>query len=239
MKKLTGILALAAVLAVIAAVALVGSAAAHAPYDSSTPAKGAVLQTAPTSIVINFKEIIQKTYGSYGLTLTRDGGGDVSITAPTATSDHQITATLPANLPAGRYVVNWNNTADDGDALSGAFSFYVNTTPTAAQLTADQQLDAVEGNQLATATAETADQATATAKAAAPAPASTPAVTAPTVAAPKSTAIAAPATSGQLPKTGTGAGQPGRADVWLIAALVLGSAGVAATSIAYYRGRVR
>jgi methionine-rich copper-binding protein CopC len=227
-KKLTGIVALAAVSAVIATVALVGSASAHAPYDSSTPAKGAVLQTAPTSIVINFQEIIQKTFGSYGLTLTRDGGGDVSIATPTATSDTQITATLPANLPAGRYVVNWNNTADDGDALSGAFSFYVNTTPTAAQLAADQQLDAVEGNQLATATAETADQATATAKAAAPASASTPAATAPTV--------AAPATSGQLPKSGTGPDHSG-ANAILIAMLAVAIAAIGLAAVAYGKSR--
>jgi methionine-rich copper-binding protein CopC len=233
-------LGVAAGAATIATIALIGGASAHSPFDSSTPAPGAVLSSAPTSVSINFKENIQKTFGSYGVTLTRDGGGDVPIAAPTASSDTQLTATLPASLPAGRYVVNWNNTsADDGDPLSGAFSFYVNTQPTAANLAADQQLSMIEGSQLATATAEANAQATQTASAGAPAPVATaPAASTPAASTPVARPSAA-APSAALPGTGTGTGQPGGADVWLIAALVLGSTGVAATSIAYYRRRAR
>jgi CopC domain len=116
----------------------------------------------------------------------------------TASGDRQRTVPLQSGLTAGRYVVNWNNTAaDDGDPLAGAFSFYVGPQPTAAQLAADQQLASIEANALATATAEAAAAATSpTAAAAAP-------TTAP-VAAATPRAASSPAAASNLPRTGTG-----------------------------------
>jgi methionine-rich copper-binding protein CopC len=235
-------LGVAASAATIATLALIGGASAHAPFDSSTPAPSQQLTSAPTSVVINFQENIQKTFGSYGMTVARDGGVQLAIGGPTASSDTQLTATLPSNLGDGRYVVNWNNTAaDDGDQLSGAFAFYVNTTPTAANLTADQQLAAVEGDQLATATAEANSQATQTAAAgaAAPiatAPAATLAASAPTVPAPVSTAVAPPATSGRLPATGTGP-DGSSASVMLLATLAVSVAAVGLAVVAFGKYR--
>ena len=155
-KKLIGMFSVAGAVATIIAMIAVHGASAHARYDSSTPAKGAVLATAPASVVVNFGENIQTTNGSFGLTVMKDGGGSVTAGAVTA-SDTSLTVPLQANAGNGRYVVNWNNTSeDDGDALSGAFAFYVGAGPTAAQTAADQQLDAIETNVLATATAEAA-----------------------------------------------------------------------------------
>jgi copper resistance protein C len=225
-KRLISMLLAAAGAAAIAGVALIGGASAHAPFDSSTPAPGAQLTSAPATIVVNFKENIQKTFGSYGMTLASDGGGAINIGGPTASSDTQPTATLPTGLPAGRYVVNWSNTAaDDGDELSGAFSFYVNTQPTAANLAADQQLAAVEGNQLATATAEANTQATQTAQAGAAAPVAT----APAASTPVARPSAA-APSAALPQTGMGTGQSGGAfapntSVTFVSIVVLALAG--------------
>jgi hypothetical protein len=108
--------------------------------------------------------------------------------------------------------VNWNNTsADDGDPLSGAFAFYMNTQPTEANLAADQQLAAVEGNQLATATAEANAQATQTATAGAPAPVVTVPVASTPVASTPVARLSAAAPSGALPPTGSGTGQAGGA----------------------------
>jgi methionine-rich copper-binding protein CopC len=211
-KRLISMLALAAGAAAIVAMALAGGASAHSPYDSSTPAPGANLTTAPTSVVINFTDNIQKTFGSYGVTVVMDGGGSVTNGAATVSGDKQLTQPLLSGLTVGRYVVNWNNTAaDDGDPLSGAFSFYINTQPTAANLAADQQLAAVEANQLATATAQANDQATQTAQAGAPAPVATaPVATAPAASTPVARPSAA-APSSALPPTGTGTGRPGGA----------------------------
>jgi methionine-rich copper-binding protein CopC len=73
MKKLITMLAVAGAGASMLALALIGSASAHAPYDSSTPAKGANLTTPPASVVINFQASIQRTAGSFGATVTKPG----------------------------------------------------------------------------------------------------------------------------------------------------------------------
>jgi len=220
MKKLLIMVAAAGGASALLTIALVATASAHARYSDSTPARGAVLQTAPTSVVINFVENIQRTAGSYGVTVTRDGGGSVTNGAATVSGDSQLTIALQAGLTAGRYVVNWNNTSeDDGDPLSGAFSFYVTTKPTAAQLAADQQLAAVEANELATATADAAGAATpvvvaAPAVASTPAPASSPSAT--------------------LPRTGDGSSAAGHSGA-MIVLTVLAMIGGPATLLFLFR----
>ncbi len=157
MKKLLGMIAAAGVTGTVVALAVVTGVFAHAQYDSSTPSSGANVTTPPTSVVINFKENIQRTAGSFGVTVTKDGGGAVTSGPATVSGDSQLTVPLQSGLTAGRYVVNWNNTSeDDGDPLSGAFAFYVNTQPTSAQQSQDTQLASIEANALATATAEAA-----------------------------------------------------------------------------------
>ena len=60
---------------------------------------------------------------------------------------------LQPNLAPGRYVVNWKNTSDqDGDPITGAFSFYVNTQPNTIDLANDAQLAQI-GFEEVTATA--------------------------------------------------------------------------------------
>ncbi len=220
-------IALTALLATVAVLAAVAVASAHAPYDSSTPSKGEVLQTAPTSVVINFQENIQKTSGSFGITVEKDGGGSVTSGDATVTGDAQLTVNLQSGLDAGRYVVNWNNTsADDGDPLDGAFAFYIQTQPTADDLAKDDQLAQVGAGELATATAQAADDATATAEAVAPAPTSP-------AAAPTEAPLIAPApapTGGALPATGTGPSRSGNdTAMWLVLAFVLATGGAGAT----------
>jgi methionine-rich copper-binding protein CopC len=223
--------ALAAGAAALATLAMVVVAFAHAAYDSSTPSRGEVLQTAPTSVVVNFQEHIQKTSGSFGITVARDGGGSVTSGAATVSGDAQLTVNLQSGLSAGRYVVNWNNTSsDDGDPLEGAFSFYVQTQPTADQLAADQQLEQVGAGELATATAAAAEDATATAQAAAPAP--TRPATEPTAApatSPGPSVISPAPGSGALPATGTGPAGRGGSSSWMLLALLVGIAGIGTT----------
>ena len=108
-------------------------------------------------MVITFEEDIQGTAGSYGITVT--DSSNASATSGPAVTDAsdatKLSVPLKSGLANGRYVVRWNNTSsDDGDALNGAFSFYIGTQPTSADLAADQELEAVEANELATASAE-------------------------------------------------------------------------------------
>lgn len=209
------------VVAVIAALATVTGAFAHAHYMSSTPAKGAVLQTAPTSVEITFAEEIQTTAGSYGLTVEKDGGSSVTSGNPTPDGD-KMSIALQSGIGAGRYVVNWHNvSSDDGDAAEGAFSFYVQTQPTADDLAKDAELENV-GAEEETPTAEAASP---TAVPATPAPATSPE---PPLISP------APGGGGALPSTGTGpAGSRGASGVlWLVIAGTAATAGIGTTLLA-------
>jgi len=219
MKKLLAIFVSAAAAATLFAVLNLTGASAHAPFDSSTPSPGAVVTTAPSSVVIDFKEGIQTTNGSYAVAVTDDSGADVTSGAATVSGDSQLTVNLKSGLGNGRYVVKWNNTSsDDGDALSGGFAFYVGSGPTAAQQAEDTQLASIEANQLATASAEAA--------ASTPEPGTTTA------------AGTTPPSGGQLPSTGTGNGGSSNTEWFLIAALV-GVAGLSAAGFAFARARTK
>jgi methionine-rich copper-binding protein CopC len=216
-------LALAAGAAVIATLAVVVTAFAHAAYDSSTPSKGEVVQTAPTSVVINFAEDIQKTAGSYGVTVEKDGGGSVTSGSATVSGDAQLTVNLQSGLGAGRYVVNWNNTsADDGDPLEGAFSFYIQTQPTAADLAKDEELTHVGEEEEATPTAAAVSPTAEATELAAPTPGP--------ITSPEPNLIAPAPTGGALPATGTGPSRASdRSTTWLVLAVVVAAGGAGAT----------
>jgi methionine-rich copper-binding protein CopC len=130
-------------IALAGALAIVATASAHARPKEQTPNVGEVLQTAPTQVAITFTEDIQKVNGTYDIAVTDASGA--SVTSGPAVLDEQdrskLSVPLQPNLPAGRYVVRWHNVSDDdGDPLEGAFSFYVQVQPSAANLQNDAQL---------------------------------------------------------------------------------------------------
>jgi methionine-rich copper-binding protein CopC len=215
MKKLTGILAAAAISATLAAMAIVGTASAHAHYISSTPAKSAVLTAAPTSVSITFAEEIQNTAGSFGLTVLNKDGGSAEASAPKLASGDAktLTVNLKSGLANGRYEVHWNNVSSvDGDAATGAFSFYIGVQPTAADLAADEELAMIGAEEMATET---------------PMPEMTQPASAPTVIAPAPQATAAaskPAAGGTLPKTGDGGSSGGSGGTPFVAVVLLATA---------------
>jgi hypothetical protein len=179
---------------------------------------------------VNFEENIQKTADSFALTVAKDGGGSVTSGSATVSGDAQLSVSLQPNLSAGRYVVNWTNTSeDDGDELSGAFAFYLNTQPTTQQIAADAALEAVEANELATASAQAGTPAAAsptTAAAASPATAA-------------STPVAAASPSRPaLPSTGTGAGGSD-AMMWTMMATTLGVVGLGVAGVTLLSARSR
>ncbi len=137
----------AAFSAIVMAIALAPHAAlAHARYKSSTPGKAEVIAAAPASVEITFTQNVQKVSGTYGITVNRDRGADVTGGPATLddTDRSKMSVALQANLSPGRYVVNWHNVSDDdGDPAEGAFSFYVNVQPTSVDLANDQQLEQI------------------------------------------------------------------------------------------------
>lgn len=137
-----------ALAAVICGLAVVPAAptAAHADYESSTPARGEQLAVAPSDVEITFTQEIQKIAGSYEITVNKDRG--LSVTSGPAVVDDadrtRMSVPLQPSLDDGRYVVNWKNLSDaDGDRNVGAFSFYLNHVPTAVDLANDAALEQI------------------------------------------------------------------------------------------------
>ena len=94
MKTIIRFCAIAA--AGFAAVAVAATVLAHAHLMNSTPAKGAVLSAPPVAVSITFAEAIQRTAGSYDITVVRDGGG--AATSGAAVVDAADHAKLSVSL---------------------------------------------------------------------------------------------------------------------------------------------
>jgi methionine-rich copper-binding protein CopC len=174
--SLAALLGAAALLAV--SVAPPGRALAHARYESSTPGKGEVLQTSPSTVSITFSQDVQKITGTYGIDVTANGMANVTAAPATLSDEDRSIMTVPLQpaLAAGRYVVEWTNVSDeDGDPAEGAFAFYVGREPTAPELAADEELAEIGGEE-ATPTASpgaTETEVVGTSVAATPAPTDT------------------------------------------------------------------
>lgn len=111
------------VLAAATLLAGVTAATAHAGIESSSPANGAQLATAPKAITLTFAEKVR--LDGKGSRLL-DGAGKVVPTKVRAKGT-KVTFTPQKTLPAGRYAAAWHLVSVDGDPVEGAISFTVAT----------------------------------------------------------------------------------------------------------------
>jgi methionine-rich copper-binding protein CopC len=128
---------LAASLALGMSVALSGVASAHAAYDHSTPAAGAVLATAPTQVTVVFKENIDPKGSSLAVYHMSDAKDLTSFDEEAKQVSPDKGTQYPLSDPKsmtitmqgdgdGIYAVVWNTvSADDGDPDAGVFFFGV------------------------------------------------------------------------------------------------------------------
>lgn len=116
------VLALAAVLA--AAVALLvlpaAPAGAHDVLVGTDPADGAVLDAAPTQVVLTFSSA-QAEVGAEVLVTGPDGATWSQGAAVVAGTT--VTQALAPGLPDGPYTVTWRSVAGDGHPVTGSFAF--------------------------------------------------------------------------------------------------------------------
>jgi methionine-rich copper-binding protein CopC len=109
----------AGALALAGGLATAGPAAAHDRLESTNPADGATVATAPDAVVL--------TMSSTPLAL----GTQVRVTGPDGTVsegnpqivDATVSEPLTGARPAGTYQVEWRITSSDGHPVSGSFSF--------------------------------------------------------------------------------------------------------------------
>lgn len=122
---------------------LAGVASAHASYDSSDPAAGAVLKTAPTQVTVHFEQNVNPA-GLNGIPSSLQVFHDTDLTnIYHADQDAKLVSTGKTQFPAsdaktmsiamtgdgnGIYEVYWHTlSADDGEVDSGVFFFGVGT----------------------------------------------------------------------------------------------------------------
>jgi len=117
-------------------------ASAHAAYESSTPGFAEVLDRSPGEISIRFTQELFRRAGANRITLTQAGSGsELRLGLPEVDNQdrHMMTASVQRELEPGRYVVSWTNlSAEDGDADSGSYPFYIERGPIPAEAEEDR-----------------------------------------------------------------------------------------------------
>ena len=142
------VLSLVAGLAALLAALVVSAqpAGAHAAYEESEPAFAAVLETSPDRIELRFTQELFRREGANSIALTQvETGASIRLgEVEIANRDRQVmTASVPEPLAAGRYEVSWTNlSAEDGDADSGSYPFYIGREPTPEERQLDREIAA-------------------------------------------------------------------------------------------------
>ncbi|MGW4212001.1 copper resistance CopC family protein [Lentzea sp. NPDC004789] len=115
----------ALVLALLAATAVAVPAQAHAELKSSTPASGATLDAPPKTVELTFSDTVSLPDGD-AVTITGPDGVKWPMSQARAV-DKTITATVGADAVAhaGAHTLAWRAQSDDGDVISGTFTFTV------------------------------------------------------------------------------------------------------------------
>ena len=99
-----------------------GPALAHDALESSAPADGEVLTTAPTEFVLTFGAD-QLSLGT-ALAVTGPDGTDHAV-GPAEVDGAVVTQTVDPPVTAGDYTVQWRSVSADGHPISGTLGFTV------------------------------------------------------------------------------------------------------------------
>ncbi|WP_370962352.1 copper resistance protein CopC [Amycolatopsis sp. cg9] len=108
-------------------VVLAGPASAHTELESSSPAEGAALGTAPSQVELTFGEPV--TLPPDPIEVTGRDGVSWQVGAP-AVAGGVVTVPVTPSGPAQAYTVTWKVVAKDGDNVTGTVHFTL-TAPVA------------------------------------------------------------------------------------------------------------
>jgi methionine-rich copper-binding protein CopC len=95
-------------------------ASAHAVLVKATPADGAVLRTAPTSVTLQFDDPISTSFAT--LAVTGPDGSTVS-SGKASVSGNTVSAALDGGLASGRYRTVFRVVSEDGHPVNGQLTF--------------------------------------------------------------------------------------------------------------------
>jgi copper transport protein len=123
-----GLVGLVAVLGVL--VLIPGLAAAHALVQSSDPADGALLQSAPNQVVVTFTQAPDPKLSSMHVLDQTGKQVESGPPSPVPGQPRELRIPLPASLSKGVYTVTWRVVSRvDGHVTAGSFSFGVGVQP--------------------------------------------------------------------------------------------------------------
>jgi hypothetical protein len=117
-------------LAAVGLLVITTPAWAHTELESSSPAQGQTLDTAPTEVRLTFGEAV--TLPADPISVTGPDGAAWTVGTPTLAGP-VVTAPVTATGPAGQYTLKYRVTADDGDTVTGVVSFSLSAPVTPPQ----------------------------------------------------------------------------------------------------------
>ncbi|MEV0480719.1 copper resistance protein CopC [Streptomyces sp. NPDC050508] len=122
-----------------------GTASAHAALESTDPADGSVLKSAPRSVTLTFSESVALLDDSFRVYDPDNRRVKTSAAHHAKDAGDTASVTLPTELGTGTFTVAWRVVSADSHPVSGAFTFSIgkpsatttpiNTAPTEDPLT--------------------------------------------------------------------------------------------------------
>ncbi|MGO2171702.1 MAG: copper resistance protein CopC [Micrococcaceae bacterium] len=100
------------------------AASAHAELLSTTPENGAVLDAAPSEVVLTFNEPVQLIDGSIRLF----PGDEAPLALDALVSNTDVIAEFPVDVSDGAYALSYRVVSADGHPISGAITFTIGDT---------------------------------------------------------------------------------------------------------------
>ena len=113
------------IVALVALVLLPACANAHAQLEGTTPARGAQLANAPSTVVLRFSEPVEVSFGALRVFDAR--GREVQVGSASHPGGHseRVEVRLRPGLPQGGYTTTYRVISADSHPVSGGFVFSV------------------------------------------------------------------------------------------------------------------
>ncbi|MET7575165.1 copper resistance protein CopC [Streptomyces sp. NPDC005492] len=102
-----------------------GTASAHAALETTDPADGSVLKSAPRSVTLTFSESVTLLDDSFRVYDPDNRRVETSSAHHAKDAGDTASVTLPAKLGTGTFTVAWRVVSADSHPVSGAFTFSV------------------------------------------------------------------------------------------------------------------
>ena len=104
--------------------ALLAAGAFHLELKSSLPVKDTTLSSSPKTVSLTFSEAVNAKLAAISI-LRSDSTEVEKLTVTTTKDPATIEGSLKTVLPAGRYLVRWRASSDDGHVVRQVFAFSV------------------------------------------------------------------------------------------------------------------